>query len=279
MTQSAAARTPSMAGVRGAPAALDIRITDIQHHFSTAHTKEFVHAVDGVSLHIPPGQFIALVGPSGCGKTTLLNMIAGLVRPSGGSIEVAGTEVTGPRAEFGYVFARDTLMPWRTVLGNVEFALSQYGFGDRAERRKVAVEWLKTVGLGGFLHSYRYQLSQGMRQRAAIARALAARPRLILMDEPFAALDAQTRLILQNEFIRLWGETGATVVFVTHDLTEAALLSDRVILMTRRPGRIKLDVTIPLERPRDLEKDRFTAEFRNSYDRLSSMLKEELDRL
>jgi NitT/TauT family transport system ATP-binding protein len=260
-------------------AALDIQVTDVHHWFTTPHTKEVVHAMDAVSLHIPQGQFVALVGPSGCGKTTLLNMIAGLVRPSRGSVKVGGTEVLAPRAEFGYVFARDTLMPWRTVLGNVEFALSRYGFHDRAERRKVAIEWLNTVGLGDFLHSYRYQLSQGMRQRAAIARALAARPRLILMDEPFAALDAQTRLILQSEFIRLWSETGATVVFVTHDLTEAAMLSDRVVLMSRRPGRIKLDVTIPLARPRDLEKDQFAPAFRDTYAELAATLKQEIDRL
>ena len=260
-------------------AALDIRIADVHHFFSTTQAETAIHAVDGVSLHIPQGQFVALVGPSGCGKTTLLNMVAGLVRPSAGSVKVGDTEVTAPRAEFGYVFARDTLMPWRTVLGNVEFALSQYGYKNRAERRQLATEWLNVVGLGNFLHAYRYQLSQGMRQRAAIARTLAARPRLILMDEPFAALDAQTRLILQNEFTRLWGETGATVVFVTHDLTEAALLSDRVVLMTRRPGRIKLDVKIPLSRPRDLEKDRFDPAFRAAYDELSSQLKEELDRL
>lgn len=262
-----------------APQSLDIRVTDVHHHFPAPHSKEVVHAVDGVSLHVPQGQFVALVGPSGCGKTTLLNMIAGLVRPTEGSVKVGGTEVLTPRAEFGYVFARDTLMPWRTVLGNVEFGLSRYGYADRAERREIAVRWLDTVGLGKFLHSYRFQLSQGMRQRAAIARALAPRPRLILMDEPFAALDAQTRLILQNEFIRLWGETGATVVFVTHDLTEATLLSDRVVLMTRRPGRIKLDVMIPLSRPRDLERDRFAPAFREAYDHLSTQLKEELDRL
>lgn len=258
-------------------ASLDIDVVDIDHYFA-GQSERPVHAVDNVSLRIPQGQFVALVGPSGCGKTTLLNMIAGLVAPSSGKILVGGTEISGSRPEFGYVFARDTLLPWRTVRQNVEFVLAMSGV-ERRERRAIATDWLKRVGLADFGDAFRYQLSQGMRQRVAIARTLATRPRLILMDEPFAALDAQTRLILQNEFIRLWEETGATVVFVTHDLTEAILMSDRVVLMTRRPGRIKVDKMIDLPRPRDLEADRFSDEFRISYDQLSVALREELDRL
>jgi NitT/TauT family transport system ATP-binding protein len=264
-------------GAAGEAASLDIDVVDIDHYFRSQSDRP-VHAVDDVSLQIPQGQFVALVGPSGCGKTTLLNMIAGLVEPSSGRIMVGGTPIKGSRPEFGYVFARDTLLPWRTVRQNVEFVLAMSGV-DRRERAGIANDWLKRVGLQDFGDAYRYQLSQGMRQRVAIARTLATRPRLILMDEPFAALDAQTRLILQNEFIRLWEETGATVVFVTHDLTEAILMSDRVVLMTRRPGRIKIDKLIDLPRPRNLEADRFTPEFRLSYDQLSDALREELDRL
>ncbi|MDF3073056.1 MAG: transporter related protein [Alphaproteobacteria bacterium] len=275
-----AARAVEMSAARGAAgeaASLDIDVVDIDHYFRSQSDRP-VHAVDDVSLQIPQGQFVALVGPSGCGKTTLLNMIAGLVEPSSGRIMVGGTPIKGSRPEFGYVFARDTLLPWRTVRQNVEFVLAMSGV-DRRERAGIANDWLKRVGLQDFGDAYRYQLSQGMRQRVAIARTLATRPRLILMDEPFAALDAQTRLILQNEFIRLWEETGATVVFVTHDLTEAILMSDRVVLMTRRPGRIKIDKLIDLPRPRNLEADRFTPEFRLSYDQLSDALREELDRL
>lgn len=273
----------AMSGAAGIPgsgraSALHIDVLGIDHFFASANSPQPVHAVDKVDLHIPEGQFVALVGPSGCGKTTLLNMIAGLVTPTRGAIQVGGTPVVGSRPEFGYVFARDTLMPWRTVQGNVEFALKMCGF-DRQQRREAAREWLARVGLAEFTHAFRYQLSQGMRQRVAIARTLAARPRLVLMDEPFAALDAQTRLILQNEFIKLWEETKATVVFVTHDLTEAILMSDRVVLMTRRPGRIKTDMTITLPRPRDIETDRFKPDFREAYDELSARLREELDRL
>lgn len=274
--QAAALQVPRGAGPAGA-ASLDIDAIAIDHYFA-AQSERPVHAVDNVSLKIPQGQFVALVGPSGCGKTTLLNMIAGLVAPSSGQLMVGGTPIRGSRPEFGYVFARDTLLPWRTVRQNVEFVLAMAGVA-RSQRTGIANDWLKRVGLQDFGDAFRYQLSQGMRQRVAIARTLATRPRLILMDEPFAALDAQTRLILQNEFIRLWEETGATVVFVTHDLTEAILMSDRVVLMTRRPGRIKVDMDIDLPRPRDLEKDRFTDAFRTAYDRLSDALREELDRL
>ncbi len=277
LTAQAAAASPAPAADAAGAASLDIDAIDIDHYFA-AQSERPVHAVDNVSLKIPQGQFVALVGPSGCGKTTLLNMIAGLVTPSSGKIMVGGTPIRGSRPEFGYVFARDTLLPWRTVRQNVEFVLAMAGV-ERRERRRIAGDWLQRVGLADFGDAFRYQLSQGMRQRVAIARTLATRPRLILMDEPFAALDAQTRLILQNEFIRLWEETGATVVFVTHDLTEAILMSDRVVLMTRRPGRIKVDMDIDLPRPRDLEKDRFSDAFRLAYDRLSEALREELDRL
>lgn len=277
-TNTGSADAVPASGAAGNAGNLGIEVANINHYFEAPQTGRRVHALDNVSLSIPEGQFVAIVGPSGCGKTTLANMIAGLVRQSSGSLLVGGTPINGSRPEFGYVFARDTLLPWRTVRQNVEFVLAMCGF-DRKARREAATDWLKRVGLSDFADAYRYQLSQGMRQRVAIARTLAAKPRLILMDEPFAALDAQTRLILQNEFINLWQEAKATVVFITHDLTEAILMADRVILMTRRPGRIKVDMDIHLPRPRNLEADRFSPEFRVAYDKLSGMLREELDNL
>jgi NitT/TauT family transport system ATP-binding protein len=225
-------------------------------------------ALDGINLEIPDGQFVALVGASGCGKTTLLNMIAGLVEPSEGEIVVGGKQPTVPNMDVGYMFARDALMPWRTAQRNVELPLETRG-RPRKERQARAREMLDMVGLKGRERQYRLQLSQGMRQRVALARTLAPNPSLLLMDEPFAALDARTKLTMQAEFLRIWeehhGSDGKkTVVFVTHDLQEAVLLADRVIVMLPHPGRIAEDRIIDLPRPRanQLGEMLFTDEFK-----------------
>lgn len=213
-----------------------------------------VEALQRIDLSIPSGQFVALVGASGCGKTTLLNMIAGLIRPTEGELLIAGEPPVLPNLDVGYMFARDALLSWRRADKNVELPLEVRGW-PKEKRRERSHELLKTVGLEGREKHYRLQLSQGMRQRVAIARTLAADPSILLMDEPFAALDARTKLTLQEEFLRLWESTGdgadrKTVVFVTHDLTEAALLADRVIVMLPHPGRIAEDRVINLPRPR-----------------------------
>lgn len=211
-------------------------------------------ALEGIDLDIPTGQFVALVGASGCGKTTLLNMVAGLIAPTGGSITVGGRRPALPNPEVGYMFARDALLPWRTAQRNVELPLETRRVG-RAERATRAREMLDMVGLKGRERQYRLQLSQGMRQRVALARTLAPDPSLLLMDEPFAALDARTKLTMQMEFLGIWerhqdSDKRKTVLFVTHDLQEAVLLADRVIVMLPNPGRIAEDRIIDLPRPR-----------------------------
>jgi len=211
-------------------------------------------ALEGVDLDIPAGQFVALVGASGCGKTTLLNMMAGLIEPSGGTITVDGSRPSLPNPDIGYMFARDALLPWRTAQRNVELPLETRRVGRR-ERTARAKEMLDMVGLKGRERQFRLQLSQGMRQRVALARTLASDPSLLLMDEPFAALDARTKLAMQMEFLGIWerhqgSDKRKTVVFVTHDLQEAVLLADRVIVMLPNPGRIAQDRIIDLPRPR-----------------------------
>lgn len=228
-------------------------------------------ALNRMDLSIPSGQFLAIVGPSGCGKTTLLNAVAGLFRPSHGRILVDGSEVTGPRRSTGYMFARDSLLPWRTALANVEFALEIRGVPKR-ERRAESIRLLQLVNLEGAHDAYPSQLSQGMRQRVAIARTLAIRPSLLLLDEPFAALDAETRRYLQQEFVRIWEEVRHTVILVTHDLAEAILLADRVIVLTGQPGSIREDVKVQLPRPRDLEELPFSDEFTRTYRQIRSAI-------
>lgn len=211
-----------------------------------------VLAVNDVSLQIPEGQFVAIVGPSGCGKTTIMNMLAGIIRPTLGSVKRNGVEATEPSLDVGYMLARSALYPWRTARRNVEVPLEVRGM-SRTERKEKALELLRLVKLDDFANKYPAQLSQGMRQRVAIARTLAINPKLWLLDEPFSALDAQTRITVQNEFLSLWENSGSTVILVTHDLAEAVLLADRVVVMTARPGRIKFDINIDIPRPRRVD--------------------------
>lgn len=242
----------SMADARSA---LAIRVEGVSHAFPNAEGKPTL-ALDDVSFDVPRGQFVALVGASGCGKTTILNMAAGLIQPVAGSVTVNGTRITKPSRDTGYMFARDGLLPWRSARRNIEVGLELRGTpADERTRRSDGL--LDMIGLKSFAHVFPWQLSQGMRQRVALARTLAIDPDTLLMDEPFAALDAQTKLMLQAEFLRIWERDRKTVMFVTHDLSEAVALSDRVIVLTRRPGRIQADITIDLPRPRDPERIRF----------------------
>ena len=208
-------------------------------------------AVDGVDLRIDDGEFVSIVGPSGCGKTTFLNAVDGLIPIESGSLVLDGREIAAPGPDRAMVFQQPSLLPWRTVTGNVLYGLEmQHRAGE--ESRKTAAGLIDLVGLQGFADSWPSELSGGMQQRVNLARALATDPELLLLDEPFAALDAQTRETMQQELLRIWGATQKTALFITHDITEAVYLADRVIVFTARPGRVKLDVRIDLPRPRDL---------------------------
>ena len=211
------------------------------------NTASQVSALSGVNLTVRRGELIGLVGPSGCGKSTLLNLVAGLDGFASGEIVVEGERVAGPR-RVGYIFQQDTLLPWRTVRGNAEFALEIAG-ASATERWNIASGWLEKLGLGKFISHYPHQLSGGMRKRLQLAAVLAAEPKILLMDEPFGALDAQTRTLIEDDFLRLWAETGMTVVFVTHDLAEAIAMCTRVVIITARPGRVKsqYDIDLPVE--------------------------------
>jgi NitT/TauT family transport system ATP-binding protein len=220
-----------------------ISIRDVGKDFGPADASR-VQALDSISLNIERGELVSLVGPSGCGKSTLLNLIAGLDTCSSGEIIVEGQRVNGPR-RIGYVFQQDTLLPWRDVQTNAEFALEIAGVAPK-ERRDVAAKWLQKLGLGGFRKHYPHQLSGGMRKRLQLAAVLATEPRVLLMDEPFGALDAQTRTLIEDDFLTLWRDVGMTVVFVTHDLSEAIAMCTQVVIVSARPGRVKSRYKIDL---------------------------------
>jgi NitT/TauT family transport system ATP-binding protein len=209
-------------------------------------------ALDGISLKVTPGEFLCIVGPSGCGKSTLLHVIAGLQQPTSGHVLVDDNLMDGPGTDRILIFQELGLFPWLTVSENVEFGMKMKGLAKAARREKIQY-YLRLVHLSQFKDSYIHQLSGGMRQRVALARALATEPDVLLMDEPFAALDAQTRDLLHDELERIWAETGRTIVFVTHNVREAVRLGDRVALFTFRPGRIKREYKVDLPRPRHLE--------------------------
>lgn len=206
-------------------------------------------AVQELDFSIEPGEFVCILGPSGCGKSTLLGALAGHLQPSGGSLRVDGQAVSGPSPERGMVFQHHTLLPWRSVLDNVAFGLKMQGLG-KSERRSQAAEFLRLVGLQDFAERWPNQLSGGMQQRAEIARVLINRPRLLLMDEPFGALDAQTRSRMQELLLDIWERIRTTVVFVTHDIDEALFLADRILVMSPRPGRFIEDLRLDFPRPR-----------------------------
>jgi len=233
-----------------------------------------LEALRGITVAIERGEFIAVVGPSGCGKTTFLRIVAGLEAASSGEVLLDGRAVRKPGTDRGFVFQSDNLLPWRSVFGNAMIGPELAGDTGPEQRRRI-MELLKLVGLEGFEGYYPRQLSGGMRQRVNLARALAIDPEILLMDEPFAALDAQTREIMQAELLRIWERGQKTVLFVTHQIDEAVFLSDRVLVFARRPGRLQAEIAIPLGRPRSLQVKR-TAEFVGLVDRIWRMIEDDV---
>jgi len=232
-------------------AAARLRVDKVSLQYQTPAGGTFT-ALDQVSFEVPDQQFAVLVGPSGCGKSSLLYLTAGLAEPTSGEIYVGGKQVEGPGADRGMVFQGYTLFPWLTVRKNIEFGLKRRGI-PAAQRRETVDHYLNEVGLTRFADNYAKQLSGGMMQRVAIARALANDPQILLMDEPFGALDSQTRLQMQQLLLKVWEHSQKTVLFVTHDIDEAILLGDRIFVMGARPGRIKRVMDVPMGRPRNLD--------------------------
>ena len=224
-----------------------ISISGVSKHFVNP-TGERITALDNVSLDIPAGSFVALIGPSGCGKSTLLRLISGLIPMDDGSLTLDGTPIKAPGADRGFMFQEHTLFPWLSIYDNIAFGLRARGIYKQEKDR--VDEFIEMVGLKGFEHSYPHQLSGGMCQRASLARALVGKPKVLLLDEPLGALDAFTRMNMQDEILRIWKETGMTAIMVTHDVDEAVYLSDKVVVMTPRPGRITGTLDIKLARPR-----------------------------
>lgn len=232
-----------------------------------------IHVFNDINFIIEPNEFVCILGPSGCGKSTVLNVIAQFIKQTRGYVFVNRREVDSPGADRGFVFQQNSLLPWKTVFQNVEFGLKIRGV-ETAQRRELVKEYLSRVGLYKYRSSYPHQLSGGMQQRASIVRALVNFPSVLLMDEPFGALDAQTRHMMQELLLRIWNDYKSTVIFVTHDIEEAILLSDRIFVMGVDPGRIKEKITIPLERPRHLDL-MYSQEFINLNRQIFQLIREE----
>jgi NitT/TauT family transport system ATP-binding protein len=253
-----------------------ISLAEVRHYFEGHRPGAApVEVLRSTSTRVPSEQFVALLGPSGCGKTTVLNMVAGLIRPTTGKVTLDDRDPRLGDSDVGYLLARDALLPWRTALDNVALPLQVRGVGRR-ERERLATQVLDEVGLGNFLEAFPSQLSHGMRQRVAVARTLVVEPSTLLMDEPFSALDAQTRLGLQQKFLQLWERVRCTVMFVTHDLTEAILLADRVVVFSARPGEIRADFPVELERPRTLVDLQGSEQFHRLFRRIWDVFREEV---
>jgi NitT/TauT family transport system ATP-binding protein len=252
-TRWKAGAAPSVVSLRQAESDRNpkVHLDGISLSYRTNDGKRLL-ALDNIDLKVQPGEFLCIVGPSGCGKSTLLHLIAGLNQPTSGSVLMDNKPVTAPSTERILIFQELGLFPWLKVGENVEFGMKMKGL-SKAERRERVDYYLRLVHLSQFKDSYTHQLSGGMRQRVALARALATEPDVLLMDEPFAALDAQTRDLLHDELERLWAETGRTIIFVTHNVREAIRLGDRVALISFRPGKIKREYRVDLPRPRQLE--------------------------
>jgi len=228
-----------------------LQATGLRHEYYQPRTGGRLLALENINLKVDEGEFVTIVGPSGCGKTTFINLCDGLLKPTAGRIDIDGKQVTGPGTDRGMVFQDSCLMPWRTVMKNVLFGLECQGL-DNAEGQERATKFIKLVGLQGFEEHFPHELSGGMQQRCNLARALTVDPKILIMDEPFAALDAQTREIMQSELLRIWRESGKTVLFITHQINEAIYLADRVIVFAARPGRVKATIKIDIPRPREL---------------------------
>ena len=237
----------SPTGGRGAR----LRARDVTIHYWLERSSSAFLAIDGVNLDVHEGEFLSIVGPSGCGKSTFLNAVDGLLPISGGSLTLNGRAINRPGRDRAMVFQQPNLLPWRTVMGNVVYGLELQG-RPMGEARKHAQHFIELVGLHGFADAYPSELSGGMQQRVNLARALAIDPEMLLLDEPFAALDAQTREFMQLELLRVWSETRKTAIFITHDIKEAVYLADRVVVFSARPGRVRQTYEIDLPRPRSL---------------------------
>ncbi|EMG51155.1 ABC transporter ATP-binding protein [Brucella pseudogrignonensis] len=235
-------------------------------------------AVENVNLTVADGEFLAIVGPTGCGKSTILNAIAGLLKPSHGKVSIDGKAVTGVHNDIGYLFQQDALLPWKTALENVELGPMFKGV-NASERRKSALNWLAKVGLKGFEHRYPHQLSGGQRKRVQMAQALITGPKVILMDEPFSALDIHTRHLMQNELLRLWQEERRAVVMITHDLEEAIALGDRVVVLAAGPrSRVIDSFPVDLDRPRDVAEIKLDPRFMDLYRNIWASLRGEVEK-
>ncbi|GAA3807804.1 ABC transporter ATP-binding protein [Nocardioides panacisoli] len=233
-------------------------------------------AITDVTIDVAAGEFVTIVGPTGCGKSTTLSLVSGLEPVTSGTVHVHGRPVDGIPDGVGYMFQSDAVLPWKNVLDNVAVGLRYRGLG-RKEAHERARDWVERVGLAGFEDRYPHQLSGGMRKRVAMAQSLIGEPSLLLLDEPFGALDVQTRELMQDELLQLWSGTGAAVVFVTHDLTEAIALADRVVVMTAGPATVKNIVPVDLPRPRKVEEIRLTPEFTELYRTVWDSLREEVE--
>jgi len=244
-----------------------IALSGIGKRFSRDKEATEFEVLKDIDLTASEGEFISIVGPSGCGKSTILKLISGLMRPSSGHVMVDGQTVTESPVGVGFMFQSDALLPWATVSENIAIGIDLGNAGQEDRQGRISA-LIRLVGLQGFEHAYPASLSGGMKQRVALARTLAYEPSVFLMDEPFGALDAQTKIILGREFLRIWSEHRKTVLFVTHDIVEAITMADRVIVMSRGPGKIIADFSIDLERPRDFVQTRATREFAEIYEKV-----------
>ena len=268
--------TASTSQERGVTAATEptIELLGVSKRFRTP-SGDIYTAITDFSLTVGKGEFVSIVGPTGCGKSTTLSLISGLAPPSSGEVRVMGKPVTEIGKQLGFVFQGDVLFPWKSVIGNVSAGLRFRGV-PKKEAHERAREWIAKVGLSGFEDHYPHQLSGGMRKRTALAQSLITSPEIILMDEPFSALDVQTRTLMEDELLDLWSSTSASVVFVTHDLEEAIALSDRVCVMTAGPGTVKGIYTIDLARPRHVAEIRFEPRFVELYRTIWEDLRDEV---
>lgn len=256
--------------------AAKLTVKGLSHHYPDEYTGESVHALDDISLEVEDGELVAVVGPSGCGKSTLLNILAGLLPHREGEVKVDGVPVTGPGPDRGVVFQEHAILPWRTVARNIGHGLELRKV-PKAERQRRVAEFIDLVGLTGFEDRYPHELSGGMKQRCQLARTLCADPEIMLMDEPFASVDAQTRITLQEELNRIAMATRKTILFITHAVDEAAFLGDRCFVLTRRPGRLKATVRIDIPRKRRIWKDLVSdPEFMRARDEILALVREEV---
>ncbi len=270
MTMDSSTLTPNVSSL--GTSAIELR--NVTKRFLTPSGQVYT-AIRDITLSVAPGEFCAVVGPTGCGKSTTLGLIAGLERPSEGSVQVMGKPVQGIDPRIGYVFQTDAVLPWRNVLRNVATG-PLFRSQPKAESLKRAHEWIARVGLTGFEDRYPHQLSGGMRKRVALAQTFINEPQILLMDEPFSALDVQTRTLMEDELLQLWGSLKTSVVFVTHDLEEAISLADRVCVLTAGPGTVKGIYSIDLPRPRKVEEIRFDPRFVQLYQQIWEDLREEV---